>query len=182
MTNEEAAAPRYAQALFDAARKSGELEKVGEDLRDLLQVLKPSGLKSFLENPQHPAERKLRVISEIGSKFRSKLTAAFLGLLLEKLRIGIIHGAARRYAVLMNEALGVVPADITLAGTPNEAFKKSIEQSLAKITGKKVQMTFKADPEILGGIHIRIGNRVIDGSARSGIEELKKALLETKIN
>lgn len=182
MTNQEAAVPRYAQALFGAAQKAGELEKVAEDLRELERVMKPSGLKSYLENPRHPAERKRRVVASLRPMLRSRLTEGFLLLLLEKSRVEILYGVARRYSVLVDEAMGVVPAEVTLAGAPNEAFKRRIEASLAKITGKKVKLAYKSDPDIVGGIRIRIGNSVIDGSIRERIAQLKTALLETKIN
>jgi len=182
MTNEAAAVPRYAQALFEAARKAGEIEKVGEDLRELAQVLAPSGLKKYLEHPKHGVAQKREAILLIAKMFRSKLTSAFLGVLLDKSRIGILYGVATRYTALEHDVIGIVPADVILASAPSEGLRKKVEATLERITKKKVQASYKTDPEMLGGVFIRIKNNVIDGSIKSRIEELRRALLETKIN
>jgi F-type H+-transporting ATPase subunit delta len=177
-----AAIPRYAQALFQAAQKSGEIEKVDHDLRELSKVLKPSGLGSYLENPRYNLEKKTKVLSEIEGHFHSKLMTGFLNLLLRKVRITLIYGIACRFNTLMNDHLGIVPVEVTLSGKPNEAFVKRIEKFLKALTGKEVEITFKEDAGIVGGVQIQYQNRIIDGSVQNRLEKLKKILLETQIN
>lgn len=176
------AGARYAQALFEAARKAGELDKVGADLRDVQEVLKPSGLKPYLENPRHPFEKKKKALAEIGKKLRSRLSGRFLFLLLRKSRIYLIGGVVRHFEAFSDEAKGQVPAEVILAGLPNEVMREKLLKTLNQLTGRKVRMILKEDPSIVGGIRIKIKNEMIDASIRSRLRELKKILIETEIN
>jgi len=182
MKHDEAAVPRYAHALFNAADKTGHLKKVKEDLTELCKSLKPSGLLGFLQNPRYISERKKRVLEQIGKQFRSSLMVPFLHLLLRKARINLLYGIERHYASLFAEQCGIVPVHVVLAGKPNASFKERLNKSLAKMTKKKVDVRYTMDPEIIGGIQIRFKDRMLDGSVRSRLDMIRERLLETEIN
>ena len=182
MKVEEAASARYARALFEAAKKAGALDKVHEDLRELVGVFIQSGLKKYLENPRFSFESKRRVVLKVAEKLRSPLSAGFLLVLLKKLRISHLFSVARAYEALLYEHKNIVIADVTLAGKPNAAFDDAIRHSLEKITRKKVIVSYKTNPDIIGGIFIKMGDRVIDASVSSKLKDLRKQLLETRLN
>lgn len=182
MKGQDAASGRYALALYRAAEAADQTDKVGGDLKDLCAVMRPSGLLRYLDNPRFAYGHNVRVIERLKPLFASPLTAGLLRVLLRKGRIGIIFSVSEGFSALVREARGVVSAEAVLAGTPNEALKKKLLASLKKMTGKQVELTIRTDPGVVGGIFIKIGNRVIDGSIRSRLDELKKSLLETEIN
>jgi len=181
-SSDAAAIPRYAHGLFEAARRANEISKVGDDLRELAQVLAPSGLKNYLEDPKHGPDVKKQAIEKLAKMFRSRLTVNFLSVLLERSRVGILYGVSTHYTALEHEAGGVLPVEVILRAAPSEELRRKVEASLERLTKRKVNTTFKADPDMLGGVYIRIKNNVIDASVRTRIEELRRALLETNIN
>jgi F-type H+-transporting ATPase subunit delta len=182
MKHEDVAAARYAQGLFRAAEKARQVDDVQKDLEQLSRILEPSGLKSFLENPLYPADRKEKVLEKIGGKFRSSVTTAFFHLLLKKTRVPLLYEITERYRSLWNAAHGVVEAVLTLPGEPNEAFKERMLETIQKMTKKKVRLEVLVDPAMIGGIRIRMGHRLIDGSVRTRLAEIRAKLLETQLN
>lgn len=182
MSVEAMAAARYAEALFEAARKSGQVELVQESLSDLARVMRPSGLLKFLESPRHSLEEKSKALEKVAKLFRSPLVTGFLAVLLRKSRLSLLDEVTRLYSVLALEALGTVNADVALLGTPNEAFKRRLIATLERITKKKVRLEFRQDPRIVGGFVVKMKNDLIDASVQTRLDILKKQLLQTRIN
>jgi F-type H+-transporting ATPase subunit delta len=180
--SDENAIPRYAQALFNAALKKKELKKVEEDLKDFCDVLGPSGLKSYLENPRFNTEQKKKVIERVGKALGSKLTVPFLQLLIRKVRLNLLYGISRHFSRLLLDHQNIVPVDVTLRSAPHDALKEKIIKSVGRMVQKKVQVTFHENTKLVGGIRIRMGNYLIDGTVRSRLQELKHKLLQTSLN
>ena len=175
------AVKRYAQALFGAAQKAEETEKVEKDLAALSRGFRRSGLKDFLKNPRHALQAKARVIDEVGKKMDSSVMVSFLHLLLRKSRTDLIPDISREFAELDREIRGIVPCEVVLAKEPEKAFIQKIEDALQRITGQKVDMTFRTDPGVIGGIAVRVKNRILDASFRARLSELRDSLLEARI-
>lgn len=182
MNDQEAAIPRYAIALYRAAEKAGHLDNVDRDLRELCDVLKPSGLLRYFDNSRYSYEHNVKMLDRLEPMFASRLSVSFLRLLLKKSRIAIIFGVARYFQDMRRRAQGIVAAEVTVSGKPNAAFLQKMQASLEKLTKHKVELHVKTNPNIIGGISIRIGNKLIDASVRTRLDTLKKTLLETKIN
>jgi F-type H+-transporting ATPase subunit delta len=176
------AVDRYARALFNAAQKAGEAERVEADLTALKAEVRRSGLKSFLDNPRFPRTAKLGVIDKIGAMFESKLTTSFLRLLLMKSRTPLLERIVDRFVELHREFKGIVPCDIVLAAEPSKDFLARIEQELERITHLDVELRVQVDPSALGGVRLRIKNRVLDGTYRERLEEMKERLLQGQYN
>jgi F-type H+-transporting ATPase subunit delta len=176
------AAARYARAAFDAARKAGAVEAVGEDLADLAKALKASGLETALESPHYAPELKARIVARVGERCRSPVTAELLKLALRKSRIGILPGVAVHYAALCLEAENVALADVTTAGAPTAPFRGKLEAALGRITGRKLRLRYREDPALVGGFLVKIKNDLIDASVLNRLLALKRRLLETKVN
>ncbi len=182
MKEETIAPARYARALFGAAVKSGDEDKIQEDLEDLNRVMKDSGLGAFLSSPRPSPADKRKAVTRVASLLHSRLSGSFLHLLLRKARLGILPAVLVHYAALWREARGLVRAELIVTGTPNEAFKKRISESLARITGKKIDLIVRQDPSLGGGFVVKVLNDLIDASVRTRLDTLKKELLETSIN
>lgn len=171
------AADRYARALFNAAQKAGESEKVEADLTALKAEIRKTGLRSFLDNPRFPRTLKFEVIDRVGAMFASKLTASFLRLLLVRSRVALIDRAVDRFIELHRESKGIVPCELVLASAPSKEFLDNVEKELERITHLDVELKVKVDPTVLGGVRLTIKNRVLDGTYRERLADLKARLL-----
>lgn len=171
------AADRYARALFNAAQKAGEAEKVEADLTALKAEIRKSGLKSFLDNPRFPRTVKFSVIERVGAMFASRLTASFLRILLVKSRLALLDRVVDRFIELHRESKGIVPCELVFAQEPSKQFLDNVEKELERITHLDVELKVNVDPAILGGVRLTIKNRVLDGTYRERLEDLKDRLL-----
>lgn len=172
------AVDRYARALFNAAQKAGQAPQVEADLTALKEQVRRSGLKSFLENPRYPRAVKLQTLDRIGAMFESKLTASFLRILLLKSRTGLLERVADRFVELHREFKGVVACDLVFAAPPAKDFLERVEKELERITHLDVELRVQVDPAQLGGVRLKIKNRVLDGTFRERLELMKERLLE----
>jgi len=176
------AVERYSQAIFDAAHKAKVTEKVDQDLLSLSREFQRSGLKAFLENPKYSFESKARVIDKVGNGLSSDLSVKFLHLLLKKNRINLLESIALIFAELEREAKGIVPCEVVLAAEPEKGFLDKIETALKRIPRKKVMLTVQTNPFVIGGITVRIKNRILDATFKTRLSELKDLMLEVKLS
>lgn len=172
------AVDRYARALFNAAQKAGQTDLVEADLTALKAEAQRSGLKNFLENPRFPRSVKLNALDRIGSMFASQLTVSFLRVLLVKLRTGLLERIVDRFIELHREAKGIVPCELVFASQPSQEFLDRVEKELERITHLDVELKVLVDPSALGGVRLTIKNRVLDGTYRERLEDMKERLLE----
>ena len=170
-------ARRYAKALFALGRKKGdaELAAYGKDLDALTEVLEtaPVLLKVFA-NPIVGAEEKKSALMAVVDKLSvSPMVRNFLGLLAEKERLSYLPEIAAYFKTLLDASLGVVRGKLTtavaLAGPRQDELKTKLETQ----TGKKLELTFGVDSSILGGVVLKVGDKVLDASIRAQLEILK---------
>ncbi|CAK0764938.1 ATP synthase subunit delta [Gammaproteobacteria bacterium] len=172
------AVDRYVRALFNAATSLSHEQLVEQDLVSLKKELRRSGLKNFLENPRYPLRIKMRTIEKIGNMFSSTLSANFLRIILLHSRTGLLEQISDRYIELHREAKGIVTCNLLFATQPSEEFLILVEKELKRITGMNVELQIQTDPEILGGVRLKIKNHVLDGTYRKSLELMKERLLE----
>lgn len=176
---EKTIAKRYARGLIDAAAPKGEAEKVGVELAGFASAYATiSELRSALERPKLTlATKKLLVKGAFGDGL-SAMTLKFLEFLLEKRRMRFIREISAEYARLADEANGVLRVKVSTAFPLTEDERNRLRAKLAAVTSKKIEMTETPDPRLIGGVVIRIGDRVIDGSVAGGLKKMNEALLE----
>lgn len=173
-----AVARRYAQALYEIAEATNNLLVLEQELKAVAETVEGSKeLQKALYHPQVlPAEKKKVLQALFGSTY-SKETMNFLGLLVDKRRENYIVGIAAEFVALANKSRNAAAATITSAAELNEEQKQEILKVLAKLSGKEVDPTFAVDPSLIGGVVVRIGDKVIDGSIKTRLATLKSRLM-----
>jgi len=169
---------RYATALFNAARKAGVVDQVESDLGLVSFTVESSPrLRQALESPLVPAERKHGVLDGV---FRGKVhevTLSYLYLLVDKRREEAITATEPVYIELANEARGIVSVNVTTAAPLSKEQEARLKAKLSERTGKTVELAVRVDPSIIGGVSIKIGDTVIDGSIKGQLGTLREKLL-----
>jgi F-type H+-transporting ATPase subunit delta len=168
---------RYATALYEEANASGVLESVDDDvlmLRDSLDSNRELSL--FLDSPVISTEKKDKILQELLDERVSELTLRFLRLLVEKDRETLTKEILDEYQSLRDEQRGIVDAEVTVARPLNDEDRDLLLKALEQKTGKDIRLHVTEDPDLIGGLVIRIGDRVFDASVRSQLNELHDRL------
>jgi F-type H+-transporting ATPase subunit delta len=168
-------ARRYAEAYFDLAREAKDIAGWRAELAAVADALSSERVASALTNPQLSLAERTRLGLQLldGTSDTARNLAR---LLIERRRMGLVPGTLSHYDVLADREAGVVRAEVTAAIAVDARLEKEISDALAKKIGKSVETTVLSDPSIVGGLVIRIGDRVIDDSVRTHLQQLQAAL------
>jgi F-type H+-transporting ATPase subunit delta len=171
----------YARALFDAARDAGGVERINGQLEQLGEALKGSApLRSVLLNPQVEVSAKHRVIAALLTGADPLLVNA-VQLIVEKGRESVLGDVCREYAGLAGEEARVVKVDVTSATALPAAARKRIADRVAAATGLSVELSVRTDADILGGLVLRFGDVIVDGSVRGRLQQLHARLATAQL-
>ncbi|MCY7375433.1 MAG: ATP synthase F1 subunit delta [Pyrinomonadaceae bacterium] len=175
----ETVARRYAAALADVVAKSGETEIVKNELKTWEAMINANGdLQTAFQNPSISQTDKEKVLENLITKTQPiKTTANFLRVLIRNNRLTEIGEINRKFASVLEERSGVISANITSARELSEAQKAEMRTSLEKLTAKKINLEFKTDETLIGGIVTRVGSTVYDGSVKTQLQELKQQMI-----
>jgi F-type H+-transporting ATPase subunit delta len=175
-------AKRYARAFFEIAGEQERYEEYGRELERFAAVLKEnSSLSEFLSNPVFDQPDKKAVVDSILAKIDiSPLAANFLRLLVDKRRIGILSEIEACYRELMDHALKKVRVTVQTAFPLNASLSGQLQTGLEGLTGKRVEMTVLEDPSLLGGIIVRVGDMLYDGSIKAQLNHIRVLLGEER--
>lgn len=166
----------YAEALFAAAEEANAAGPVGRDLGDFVAALaSSSSLRGVLADPQIDTSAKTRVVAEL-TRRSQPLVANVLQLLLERGRFGIVEGLRDEYEGLTAAKADVVSVEVTSAVELSPTVRGRIATRLQEATGRRVELAGRVDPDILGGLVLRVGDVIVDGSVRSRIRQLRRRL------
>ena len=167
-------AGRYAAALFQAAADHSEDQAVHTDLgtaRD--HLLSQDGV---LRHPRVPAVDKKKMIrAELEGKIKAT-TMRFLDLLIDKKRYELFPMIAAVYARLAADKRGVIKAVVRTARPLTADAQKTLMSRLKKFSGKDIELEVKEDPELIGGVSVKIGDWVLDSSLRGQLRRMKESL------
>ncbi|HMM20883.1 MAG TPA: F0F1 ATP synthase subunit delta [Selenomonadales bacterium] len=173
---------RYAQAIYELAAEKQELETVEGQLAMVEEALAASGdLATLLFHPQVPIEAKKDTVVKIFGSDLAEYVRNFLFLIIDKRRESALPAIIREYRALANQARNIAEAEVTTALPLNEAETKSLATRLSSVSGKNVVLKTRIDSRILGGVIVKIGDKLIDGSVLRQLEALKSALLKTEV-
>jgi len=172
-------ANRYARALADVVAASGDYRKVLEELQDFESVYRENlELKEVFASPAVAFPQKMKVLEAIGQRLgESPVTLNFLRVLLVHYRMPLLEEALQAYRKIANDRLGIVQVTISSASDLSEAEQESVAARFNKLTGKQVELEFRIDRELLGGILAQIGSTVYDGSVRGNLARIREQLM-----
>ena len=175
----ETIARRYSVALADAVANTGESDTVKAELAMCAQLFGGNAdLQEVFANPTVPHADKEKVLGDLIAKTKpSKTTANFLRVLLKNDRITELSQINDRFAAVLDERSGLVSAEIISARELPPAERAEFERSLEKLTGKRVNINYATDQNIIGGVVARIGSTVYDGSVKTKLENLREQLV-----
>lgn len=172
-------AKRFARAIFEIAREHSDFERWLSDLQKVNELAKLDEVVSFMENPRFSVETRIKLVSELISDL-NPLALNFLRLLIGKAKFSMIGDVLKEYQRLLDEYNGIEEAEVTTAVELSESEVELIRNNLESLTEKKIKLLRKTDPALIGGIIIRVGGKLIDGSTATQLAALKKELAGVK--
>jgi F-type H+-transporting ATPase subunit delta len=175
----EAVARRYARAVFELGKESSTLPALLKDLSAFSAMYDESDeLELMLTNPLIPETSREAVVAELGQRLSlSTASVSTLRLLARRGRMPALSAITVELARLVDDDANVVRAEVTSAVALTAAYAKRLQAELEQATGHRVVLTQRVDPSLIAGVVTRIGDRVIDGSARARLAGLRESLL-----
>ena len=169
-----AAAKRYAQAAFDIAKSDGSIPTWRSELLDVATVLTDSDLAATLADSKLPVEKRLAMVGRVLDVSPKVLNLAKL--LVQKSRSLEARAVANAFTRMADEHEGIALATITTAVALSPEQLTAIQNQLSRELGKNVRATAVVDPAILGGVIVKVGDRLVDGSIRTRLKNLRREL------
>jgi F-type H+-transporting ATPase subunit delta len=171
-------AGRYATALFDLAREANQLEMVGASLAALKQASSESAdLRELTTSPLVTREQAARAIAATAASMRlDPLTTNFLGVLAGNHRLAQLGNVIRAFNQLAAMHRGEVTAEVTSAHPLDDGQVAALKANLKSRLGRDVAVDLGVDPAILGGLVVKVGSQMIDGSIRTKLNTLAHAM------
>lgn len=177
----ETVARRYARAVFELGKESRELAPLSAQMTALGEVFASSQeLRDVLTNPLVADEAREAILTDIGKRLGAgDIALKTLRVLAQNRRLAALPEIARSLSRLVDEDSRTLRAIVTSAGPLSEAYLGKLRGELEKATGQKIDFTVHKDPALIAGVVVQIGDRVIDGSARSKLQRFRESLAQT---
>lgn len=175
---------RYAKALLSLGEEDGRYLKYGEDLKEFTRFCtENSEFSRVISSQLFPVEDRKKILEAVLNK--SKLTDIvnnFLKLLVDKNRMGAISEISEYYSKLTDEISNITRAEVITARPLNKAALGKLEKTLADLVSKEIKMEVSEDEALIGGLVVKIGDLVLDGSVKAQLEGLKESLKRGEYN
>lgn len=173
---------RYAIALFNAARSEDVLDQVYGDAASFARLLvAEANFQRFLVSLQAtPAQKKDLVLKVLGER-ASGLFVKFVLLLIDKKRIASFEEIEKAFEALYEEERDIVKVALVTAIPLDAELERKAKATIEKRTGKTARIVKRVDPDVIGGVIMIAGDRIIDGSIRNHLEEMRSELLALRV-
>jgi F-type H+-transporting ATPase subunit delta len=169
----ERVARRYVTALFDLANAAGQTDEIGALLHDLQQIYHlHAKLRNALADPRLSPAKKRSLLLALMGPHTPPLLERFADLLIEKHRLQVLHYAGVIFAQLQDEAAGIRHAVVRSALPLSEDQQFRLQDVLSKLLELQVVLTTQVDPTVIGGISVKVGDLLIDGSIQGRLQGL----------
>jgi F-type H+-transporting ATPase subunit delta len=172
---------RYAQALFALAQETLSTDKVAADLKAFDMLIDHNAdMQRLVRSPVFAAEQQVKALDAILAKAGiTGIAANFIKLVAGKRRLFAIGDMIRDYNKLSDAAKGVTRAEVTIAEPMSDAHLDALKDSLRQVTGgKSVEVAVKIDPAIIGGLIVKLGSRMVDGSLKTKLNTIRSRMKE----
>ena len=166
----------YARSLFEVARDQDKLDVLREQLGQVADALEEHReLQTFFFSPYFSTEEKQEALARV-IEGGDPVLMNFLKLLIENHRMPVIFRIRHQYERLWEEENRTLPVEITSAVELDEQTTESLGRTIGERAGRRVTLSARVDPDIIGGIVLRVGNSILDASIRGRLERLRKQL------
>jgi F-type H+-transporting ATPase subunit delta len=170
----------YAETLLVFAKREGQQEEWGTLIESIaLAMREDQTLRTFLESPKLAASRKIEILAKALGKRVPPVFLRFLETVIMKRRQMVIPAIASEYRALIDESEDRVHANVTVAREPAEPEREALTLQLSRLFGKRVVPHISINPAILGGVIVKVGDTVMDGSVRRRLATLRSRMLAT---
>lgn len=171
-------AGRYATALFELADEQKQLDQVADDLAQLRAMIDDSAdLSRMIRSPVVAREEQGRAIQAVMERAGlSELTRRFVGVVSGNGRLFAIEGMARAYRAILADRRGELTAEVTSATALSGDQLEQLTEKLRSSMGSNITIEAKVDPELLGGLIVKVGSRMVDSSLRTKLQKLQFVL------
>jgi len=170
-----AAARRYAKAVFELAETQGKVDEWSRRITAVRQLLSDPEISAVLTNPTIATEQRFALISDAPHVLDPEGTN-LAKLLIESNRVRDVAEVEVEYQRLADEAAGRVRATVTTAVELSPKDRDRVEDELSKRLGKEIRMQVVVDPRILGGLKLQYGDRLVDASVSTRLQQLRRRL------
>ena len=164
----------YARSLFEVAQEQDKLDVVRDQIGEFADALDRSReLQTFFFSPYFSTEEKKQGLDK-AVEGEDDVVRNFLAVLIENHRMPALFRIRRELDAMWREVNKLLPVQVTSAVELDEAVTRQIGEEIGRQTGRKVEMTTNVDPDVLGGIVLRVGNSILDASIRTRLDRLRK--------
>jgi F-type H+-transporting ATPase subunit delta len=171
------AARRYAEAAFELADREDALDAWRDDLRNAVALVGDPSVAGVLTSPMVPLTEREALVESLLKKRVSPTVLNLVRLLTRRSTLSLLPAIADEYQRLLNQRRGIVSAVVTSAAPLTKAEDAAIRARVATMTGTTVEVQTAVDPALIGGLTVRIGDRLIDASVRGRLERLREQLM-----
>jgi len=170
----------YAQSLLELADEKGELDAVAEEVDQIRTLLDDQPqLLDLLSTRTLSREERAGIIDRLFKGNVSQVTYGFLRVLNDKSRIVALPGVAVAFSRLLDQKRGLIEVDAYVAHKLDEGEASRVSQRIGEAFGKTVKLTQHTDPALIGGLKLRMGDRLVDGSVITQLKILKQKMIES---
>lgn len=173
-----AAARRYARAVFELAQQEGEIDRWAQRLARIRELFRDPAVSDVLSNPTIPTEQREALIAMAPHLVDQEATN-LARLLVESGRVRNAAEIEAEFSAMADEAAGRVRATVTTAIELDAHDRDRIARELTKRLSKDVRLSVVVDPKILGGLKLQFGDRVIDATVATRLDQLRRRLAQT---
>ncbi len=179
---DETVARNYAETLFELAKRNDALEGFGAAIDTVAGLLEENPkLRLFLETPRIDDAEKKRVVKKALADSLPRLVVNFVLVTIDKRRQRLLRAIAQQYHALLDAHMGREHVQVTVARPVDDATRRVITERLSAALGKEAIPHVRVQPEIIGGLVVRTGDTIYDGSVRRRLETMKRRLLQADL-
>ena len=171
---------RYARALFEAAEEKGAIDAVAADLEKVKQALGVEGVRDVILDPQISRTQRGALVEKI-VEGGHELSLNLVGVLLRRRREAVLPELHEEFGAMLREARGEVEGVVESAKLLDVKKLEELEAAVSASIGAEVYLEMRMNPDLIGGVRVRVGNTLYDGSVATALEELERRLSEVPI-
>ena len=174
------AANRYGLALYELAEENSELSVVEKNINELLVIYNTNeDLKNFVKNPTQSQSNQLLVFDKISTEMNlSKTVKNFLSLLVIKRRIFFLYTIFKNYLLLASKKKGELKASLISSKNLTNSELENLNSEISQVLGSTIDLDYKIDEDLIGGLKIQIGSLMIDTSIKNQLKKYEQIMLE----